>query len=716
MQTTHDLPQLATAQANDRLKRLGRLTLKELREILRDRRTIFTLVLMPLFMYPLLSIAFQQLFVSQLSKRQTPRYELGFQNVKEGLYLSHLLREAGIEVVSIDEEPQEISGSKPLVLVGVEADLATAVEQRQFDVGLRLEKPGPLHDDPRQDLALDVDLLFVEDRPASRDAAVYIEQALAEANEIFLSERLRRLGVSQRAEPIRVQRHAVTDDSPVSGAISITAVVPFILILMTVTGAVYPAIDLTAGERERGTLEVLVAAPIPRFGVLLAKYVAVLMVALLTAAANLLTMTVTILVSGLGPMLFGEEGVSAGVIAAVFGLLLLFAAFFSAVLLVITSSARSFKEAQAYLIPLMLVSLAPGMLSLMPDVELSGLLLVTPLANIVLLGRDLFALKASGLATAVVVASTLVYSAAAISLAAKIFGSESVLYSTQTGWVDLFRRPRVAQTAPSVTAAFVTLALVFPAYFLCLGLLGHIGDEIGRQQVLAAVITAAVFGGIPWAACRIRSVPVAPAFRLPNFSAAVFLAAALIGLSLWTASEELVILMHRIRGGTLDPQLVERLSEYAGKLRTIPVPAVLLTMAFIPAFFEEAFFRGYLFAALRPRTTPATTIFATALLFGFFHVVAPNPLASERFVSSTCVGLVLGWARWRSGSLLPGILLHALHNGLVILLAYYRPELEARGIGISESQHLPASWIAGGVAALCAGVLVMYFATRGERR
>ena len=93
---------------------------------------------------------------------------------------------------------------------------------------------------------------------------------------------------------------------------------------------------------------------------MLAKYVTVLLVAVLTAAANLVTMTITISVSGLSRQLFGEAGISAGVIAAVFGLLLLFAAFFSAVLLVVTSSARSFKEAcRRYLIPLMLISLAP---------------------------------------------------------------------------------------------------------------------------------------------------------------------------------------------------------------------------------------------------------------------------------------------------------------------------------------------------------------------
>src|SRR5262249_46219961 len=155
-------------------------------------------------------------------------------------------------------------------------------------------------------------------------------------------------------------------------------------------------------------------------------------VALLTAAANLLTMTITITVSGLGRLLFGENGIAPGVVLGVFGLLLLFAAFFSALLLVLTSFARSFKAAHAYLLPLMLAALAAGSLSLMPGLELSGLLLVTPLANIVLLGRDLFAPRTGGSvplgeAALIVVSSTLLYAGAAIGLAARIFGAESVL-------------------------------------------------------------------------------------------------------------------------------------------------------------------------------------------------------------------------------------------------------------------------------------------------
>jgi ABC-2 type transport system permease protein/sodium transport system permease protein len=216
--------------------------------------------------------------------------------------------------------------------------------------------------------------------------------------------------------------------------------VPLALILMTIAGAVYPAIDLTAGERERGTLEILVAAPVPRLALLLAKYVAVLTVAMLTATVNLIAMSVTALGTGLGPVIFGEQGLTLSLVVGAFLLLALFASFFSSVLLALASVARSFKEAQAYLIPLMLVSLVPGLLALLPGLKLEGTLTVAPLLNIVLLGRDLLEGQAHLTAAAVVVVSTFLYALAALALAARIFGAEAVLYSESGGWLSLFRR------------------------------------------------------------------------------------------------------------------------------------------------------------------------------------------------------------------------------------------------------------------------------------
>jgi ABC-2 type transport system permease protein/sodium transport system permease protein len=704
------------SSSNDRIRRLGRLTLKELREILRDRRTIITLVLMPLLMYPLLSVAFNQFFVSQLNVVKTPRYKLGFDQEREGQYFASLLHGAGLQVINVGDEQAaaELDSDKPIVEMGFTPQLAEQLREYDIHVGIRFEPPGRAHLDPRHDLSIKVELLYRDDWISSREAAAYVEKYLSIANERFLDARLKVLHVTQPAAAIRVVRQRVEDRGATAGGVSITAIVPFILILMTVTGAVYPAIDLTAGERERGTLEVLVAAPIPRLGVLLAKYVAVLTVALLTAAANMLTMTVTILVGGFGKLLFGEAGISAGAIAAVFALLLLFAAFFSAVLLAVTSTARSFKEAQAYLIPLMLVALAPGVLSLMPDVELSGLLLVTPLANIVLLGRDLLKLQASASATAIVVASTLLYAGAAIGVAARVFGAESVLYSSQSGWSDLFRAPRESQNAPTITAATFCLAFMLPAYILLFNLLSQAGSDLVVQQISGVVMTVAVFGAIPLVACRLRRVRIGPAFHWPHHPIAVFAAALVLGLSFWVISYEAVQVIHHLRGATFDGKSLEALQEFAGKLRKLPLAFTLLTMALVPAFFEEWFFRGYLFPALHTKTTTATAIVVSALAFGLFHAINPSPLAPERVVSTTLVGLVLGWVRWRTGSVLPGMVLHGVNNALVLVPVFYEKQLAELGIGTLHTEHLPAAWIAGGAIAVCVAALVLFLSTSSE--
>ena len=118
-------------------------------------------------------------------------------------------------------------------------------------------------------------------------------------------------------------------------------------------------------------------------------------VALLTAVVNLAAMIATVSSIGLTTGALRRSGISLEELVEIIGLLVLFAAFFSAVLLAVTSFARSFKEAQAYLIPLMLASIAPGMLSMIPGLKLQGPLVVTPLVNIVLLARDLLQHTAS---------------------------------------------------------------------------------------------------------------------------------------------------------------------------------------------------------------------------------------------------------------------------------------------------------------------------------
>lgn len=425
---------------------LRRLARKELIEILRDRRTVLTLVLMPLLLYPLLGIAFRTFLIGNLTRTSTPIYRIGVRPGSEGRAVGWFLKQ-GQRAIQERQTAETTAGNPPshqrptpeLQIVDSD-DLESDALAERVQVGVRIRSPEPFEPNRLdRNLAASWELLYREDSAFGWEAVSYLETVCAAANARFLSKRLNVLGIPQRETPVLLHPLALQDPQAHQPTL-LSGLVPLVLILMTITGAVYPAIDVTAGERERGTLEILAAAPVPRLDVLFAKYVAVLTVAMLTALVNLGSMAFTLYLSGMAATLLGPEALSPIVWLQVLALLLLFAAFFSAVLLTLTSFARSFKEAQAYLVPLMLVALMPGILSLIPGLQLTGVLVVAPLLNVALLTRDLLEGNAHLGSAVVVVASTLLYAALALSLAARIFGAEAVLYNQSGSWRDLLRR------------------------------------------------------------------------------------------------------------------------------------------------------------------------------------------------------------------------------------------------------------------------------------
>jgi ABC-2 type transport system permease protein/sodium transport system permease protein len=553
----------------------------------------------------------------------------------------------------------------------------------------------------------------------SCQAARHIQQRLRAVNEDYLRNQLQELD----PERARGRPPLAWDFAQLTGVTArsfwLASLVPLVLITMTITGAVYPAIDLTAGERERGTLEALMAAPVPRLGLLLAKYVAVVTVAMLTAVMNLLAMTITISASGLGPMLFGERGLSLSGIAAVFALLMLFAAFFSAVLLSITSFARSFKEAQAYLIPLMLISLAPGFLSIMPDLELNALLSITPLANIVLLARDVLEGDAPPLWAAVAVLSTLLYGAVALAVAARIFGSDAILYGSEGSWGDFFRRPAQPREQATLAGALASLAVVAPLFIVLGGLPALIpGAAMSTQLIVAGLLQLLIFFAAPLVMARWQGVSVSRGFQLRGASWLSFLAALVCGAALAPLVYELIIVCRELGLSTLsDAQLqdyMQRLPKVVSQWRELHPLAVLVPLALVTAVCEEWYFRGYLLGALRGRAPAWFAIGATAIIFGLFHASMNGVIVLERVLSSTAFGLVLGWLCWTSRSVVPGMLLHALNNSLMLSLAYWEDGLKWLGLDIQDEQHLPAAWLVTAVLLTAVGLLLIYLGMRPD--
>ena len=562
-----------------------------------------------------------------------------------------------------------------------------------------------------------VRIWYLPASPVSCQAARHIRQRLQAVNGEYLRQHLLHL----EPQGVAAAPALAWDFAQLSGTHTRTfwlaSLVPLVLITMTITGAVYPAIDLTAGERERGTLEALMAAPVHRLGLLLAKYIAVVTVAMLTAVMNLLAMTITVASSGLGPALFGERGLSIGSMATVFALLVLFAAFFSAVLLSITSFARSFKEAQAYLIPLMLISLAPGFLSVMPDLELNALLSVTPLANIVLLARDVLEGDAPPLWAAVAVLSTLLYGAVALAIAARIFGSDAILYGSEGSWGDLFRRPAQPRSQAALAGALAALAVVVPLYILLSGVPGMF--SLSTQMALNGAVLVLIFLVTPLLLARWQGVSVAGGFQLRGASWLSFLGAIVCGFALAPIAYELIVVSREFGITTISDAEVQKLG---GKVQTMvsqwrelhPL-AILVPMALVTAICEEWFFRGYLLGALRGRAPAWFAIGATAVVFGVFHAsVGGGLILVERVLSSTMIGLVLGWLCWTSFSVVPGMVTHAIINGLMLSLIYWGDGLKSLGLDIQDQQHLPPVWLLGAALLTAIGLLLTYWGRRPD--
>ncbi len=713
--------------------RLRRLVLKELREILRDRRTIITLVVMPLLIYPLLAIAFQRFLLTSISVDQDVEYVIGVDSERAGETFKRQLRVGDREVAwrrgrdsSAAGESDNLAGTlvskdrpdpasptglgtqeNPSITIWV---LPTEEAARQvIGSGLHLavlQRRGPAGDaEEGLQTPRTWQLVYRAGSPTSEAALHFVESRLQAYNEVRLNQQLVQLGLVAAMPAATERRPIAFSGAPV---FSLAALVPLILVLMTVTGAVYPAIDLTAGERERGTLETLIAAPVPRVGLLMAKYIAVLTVALLTALVNLVGMTITAHTTGLAASLFGG-GMTLDVIVKVLLLLALFAAFFSAILLALTSYARSFKEAQAYIIPLMLLCLVPGIVCLMPGLEFTGWMAVTPLVNIVMLARDLLEGSVKTSLAVAAVCSTAFYVAAAIALAARIFGTDAILYGSESTWSDLVRRPAEPQRAASLPTAMLGLAIMFSCYFvLGTGVAGSKELDMGRRLVVVGLISAAVFGGVPVLLATFGRVRWSTGFAMRRVGAPALLSAALLGLVLWPVAHEIYLVSERAGLSVLGQEQVRAAQAMLAAWRELPLGLILVMMAVVPGLFEELAFRGFLFSSLRTVLAPDRTVLVSSLLFGLFHEV----LTPGRFLTSTFLGLVLGWVRLRTQSVLPCMALHVVHNGLLLSVSYYEGALTARGWGVEERAHLPATWLAAAAVGIVIAGAILVATTR----
>jgi sodium transport system permease protein len=622
---------------------IGTVLAKELRETLRDRRTLFIMIVIPVLLYPGMLVLMEQmtLFGQRSLEASAPRVAVVGADAAATRFLE---ADGEVTVVRSDTVPRGWLQEARVDAIVV------------FPAGAWSEEA-----------TNPVQLLF--DGSADRSSYVrsIVSRRLAAWGDSLLVERVERQGLPRGyAVPLAVEETSVATAREMGGY-ALGRFLPMLLILMTVLGAFYPSIDMAAGEKERGTLETLLTAPVPADQLVVGKFVAAGLMGFIAAALNLMSMLLTFQ-SGIlqfGGALDLQFELPLHAIAIIFAVLLLLAILFSALFLGIAVRSHSFKEAQNSLTPVYIISFLPAVLAAMPGISFSVGLALVPVAGVAFLFRDLMGGQVAVVPAIIAVCATIVYTMAALVFAAKAFGREDVLFGAGGGDVEavpLSERIRAwrgeRRRLPRTPDALLLLAFVAVAYFyLGRPLMIRLGEPgIVVAQLLLLAFPAVVF-------CLAGRYDLRETLALRAAPPRAFAAALLVILGgipvgwaiAWLQSFFLALPVEFL-------QAMEQLLTAGGPGRPV---FLLLAVALTPAVCEELVFRGVLLQGLGRSLTMARAVTVSALLFGAFHLSFETAV---RFLPTFWLGLLLAYVVWHTRSLFPAVLMHFVNNALVVVL------------------------------------------------
>jgi sodium transport system permease protein len=652
---------------------------REVRDQIRDRRTLFMIFVLPILLYPILGIGVIK-FASALEQKPRLVVVVGaeylpnspaFLNTSgDGFNPTLFDTAAEAERLVVRQEP----ASGPWGDHGVRE---RAIRDGDVSAVMLIPRdlPNQLQHDHENEIRIPIQYNSVDE--PSQITYLRLRELVDRWRKSIVDSRLKRDQKSKSyAEPVQVKAEDVATAREVGGSVW-SRLFPFLLVMMSLTGAFYPAVDLCAGEKERGTMETLLISPASRSEIVLGKFLTVMLASVTTAILNLLSMGLTgiQLASQVGAISAEAGRRSAAAASSVIApptmqaacwmilLLIPLAAFFSAVCVSLAVLARSMKEGQYYMTPLYLVVMPLVFLTLMPGIELDLFYSLVPITGVALLLRALI-LGNYDVALRFflpVLVPTLVYAAVALRWAVDQFQREDVLFRESeqfslAAWLRHLRRDREA--IPTGGQAALCFALILTSTWFLMLYLARQGADVGLSSVVAGQWIILL---PPLAmACFLTSDPKRTLRLVWPETRYLLLAVALV-LALNPLVNELRPVVESLFpiSSIMKTSLAQLMS------RTPGLGTSIVIFALIPAICEEFAFRGFILSGLEHGRRTRSAILLSALMFGFLHVLLS---LFQQLFNATVLGIVLGLLAVRSRSIIPGIVFHFLNNALAVAL------------------------------------------------
>lgn len=653
---------------------------KEILDLLRDKKTLIMMVLVPLVLYPLIMIVGVLASSAISNNMQSSEYRIAIQEA-EGVQYD---KDNFVEILEDTED--ELAYHLTIV---ESSEPEKQLNAEEIDAYIQVSGEGD---------KLLFNVYYLSSITSSSTASDMIGDKL----ELYQENREKAMLTEMNLDADSIMNSVKIDWTDRSnkeerlGSI-MGMVLPFLLITSILMGAVYPAIDTTAGEKERGTLETLLTLPVRNDELIMGKFLAVATISVVSALLNLISMGI---MAGFLYNVMSSVSAEATAVdltgfipAAVVVVLcvVVFALFMSAITMCVTTFAKSFKEANNYVTPLLLVVLLTGYISFIPNIEFNEVLATIPVANVCLLITNLLLFKYELSLIFIVLITNVAYAVLAIWALSKIYNSEEILFGEGGVSLQIFtnRKELKKGGVPNVSDAMLVVAVSFLLSI-------YVGTIVQTKSLVGGVLVNQFFmSGLPLLMVWYTKKDFGKTFsiKIPNVMSTV-------GALLLEIGTFVAVMVCSAGLTKIFPEDVENINiSFEALLGNVPFVGALLLIGLLPAICEETLFRGYLFAATKNKLKPIPAMLIVAAIFGIFH------MSLSKFFTTGLLGFVFCYVVYKTGSIALSSMMHFINNAISVVLMYYGEELQdvvpvlfKETLGVSEVLILLV------IAIVCAGI------------
>lgn len=621
---------------------------KEMMDILRDKKTILMMIVIPLILYPMLFMGSMYLASNILNESTSRVYTVGIDSFEGS--------EAIREFIKNNQKSRDykflFTNRDDLRLALDDNDIASYISASLSDNGL-----------------MEYTVNFNGSNNSSNTAANMLSDMLTDYKVYLRKNLIEDAGLDAEYinSPISISINNIASTEKTMGNV-FGYILPFLLISSVLMGAMYPAIDITSGEKERGTLETLLTLPVSNFDLIASKFLATASVATGAAFLNVLSMGLLGLyfytVMGETSSEYAGFNVALYIPSILLTMLvaIIFAMLCSAVCLSVCIFAKGFKEAQNYTTPIMMVFLFAGMVTAFPSISLNGKTSLIPVVNFALLVAEVFKFNYDFRLILNVIAINGAFCILAIVFMTKVFSSENILFGDNANGIRIIEKRSEMQAGniPGVgdillLFSILLIVLMLPGSLLALkfGIYGT-----AYQQIIIAAL--------PILYCWYIKVDFKKLFNLNKPKIKHLFASVLT----WFGAFLIILVLTAVMSSFFNESassISEQQQELLGKAGFILTAFVV---ALMPALCEEIAFRGFLFGTLSNRYKIWTAIIWTGLVFGAYH------MSIIKLLLVGALGAVMAYVVYKTKSIFCSMLMHFLNNFTAVIVSFYPEKIE----------------------------------------